>query len=105
MGRGRLRVWPLLVGALVLGACSTGDPTLTGTEASRVITDALEEETGQRPTEVRCPDETPVEAGETFRCTIVADDGSEIGATITFEDEDGTLDIQVDDELSSPPSG
>lgn len=98
----------LAMAAMVLAAaCSSGAATISGGEAGDQIADllAIEEDVGQRPPEVRCPNEITVEAGGSFRCTLVAGDGSEIGLTATFTDDDRSVDaVKVDDTVSSPPT-
>lgn len=91
----------LALGSLLLGACSgsieIGGRVLDVDEAETEIADQLEATVGQRPASVDCPDEEiPVEEGGTFRCTLTAEDGTTIGLTAAFTNDDGGLDIQVD---------
>ena len=95
----------LAVSTLALGACGS-EPTIPTGELEERVAALLQEETGNTPDEVSCPDELPARKGESVRCTYRML-GYEVGASVTVRDEpDGDsvrLDIQVDDEPISGP--
>jgi uncharacterized protein DUF4333 len=81
--------------ALSLGAC--GERKLDVRDAAKKISAKLEEQTGQRPRSVRCPDEdVKAKKGETFRCTVTGRDGSRFGLVATLTDDDGRFTFRVD---------
>jgi hypothetical protein len=83
---------------LLVGCSST--PTVSSDDAERQITDVLEGETGQRPDEVRCPEDLEAEIGAAMRCEL-SDGDATYGVTIAITDvTDGvaTFDIEVDPE-------
>jgi Domain of unknown function (DUF4333) len=50
---------------------------------------------GTAPLSVDCPQDVPAEAGDNFRCTEVADDGSVATITATQTDDDGNVQWEV----------
>jgi outer membrane murein-binding lipoprotein Lpp len=98
---------PALAGAAVVLAlltagcsASAGTPTVSSEELETQVVAMLEEQVGQTPDDLDCPDALPAEEGAEVRCTLTAGD-SAIGVTVTatsVEGEDVTLGIQVDDE-------
>lgn len=101
-----LRLAALLpVGALVLGACSVGaERTLKTADVQRQIASQLEAQSHQRPTSVDCPGDIRAQKGQTFHCTLTADDGSTIGATGTVTGSGGKFTFVVDTRVSTPPT-
>ena len=47
------------------------------------------------PLSVDCPEDVPAGAGDTFRCTAVADDGSVATITVTQSDDQGNVRWEV----------
>lgn len=94
--------------AAVAASCSTGgDDAVSREDVQENVADELEQLTGERPSEVDCPDDLDAEEGATMRCTLAADDGSSIGVTMTVTEVDGDnvqWDIQVDDTVESGPT-
>jgi len=86
----------------VLAGCGT--KTVQGSEVSKRISEGLHRQVGQRPDQVKCPDQVEAKAGKKARCTIVASDGSEVGLTVTMKDDKGKFDYAVDNRLSKPPT-
>jgi hypothetical protein len=84
---------------VALGGCSgsveIGGRVLSGDELETQITDKLEEQVGQRPASVECPDEVEVEVGAAFQCTLTADDGTTLPVNGTVTDEEGGFEIEV----------
>lgn len=88
--------------AVLLPACSAsfevGGSTLDTAEVEAEVADQLEALVGERPASIDCPDDITAEEGATHRCTLTTDDGSTIGLTLTMTDDEGSFDIEVDDE-------
>lgn len=85
--------------AVLLVGCSS-PKTVSSADAAQQISDVLEDETGQRPDDVTCPEDLDAEVGATMRCELT-DGEATYGVTIDVtEVEDGvaTFDIQVDSE-------
>ncbi|MBK1787504.1 DUF4333 domain-containing protein [Prauserella sp. ASG 168] len=85
-------------------------PSLSAAELEQRSTEALTQTAGQRPAKVECPGPLAAQIGQSIRCVLTADDGSEIGFTITVESSEpgsdqAKLDIQVDDEVLRGPTG
>lgn len=94
---------PLL--ALGLGLTACGADAVGTDELEDEVASMLEDETGNAPDVVDCPDELPAEEDESVRCTYEML-GYEMGATLTVAGvEDGRVDfrLQVDDEPISGP--
>lgn len=86
--------------AVLLLGCSTTTKKVSAGDAAQQISDVLEDETGQRPDEVTCPEDLEAEVGATMRCELT-DGEATYGVTIgVTEVEDGvaTFDIEVDAE-------
>jgi len=96
-----LAVLAAAVPALLAGC---GTRTVEGSAVSQRISDGLQRQVGQRPAQVRCPDQIEAEAGKRARCTIVGTDGSEIGVRVTMKDDQGKFDYAVDNRVSKPPT-
>ncbi|UED83255.1 DUF4333 domain-containing protein [Streptomyces profundus] len=89
---------------LLAGGCSSGgDPVVDKEEVAEKVSSALEEQIGQAPDDVTCPEDLPAEVGASIRCELTAD-GDTLGVTVTATAVDGTdaeLDIQVDDTIAN----
>lgn len=101
MDRRRTIATPLVAaGVLLLSACEAsvevGERVVDSAEVESEIANQLEAEVGQRPASVDCPDEIQAAEGETYRCTLTAEDGSTIGLTLTMTDDEGNFDFEVD---------
>lgn len=100
--RGRnVLVTVAIAGGIALTGCSasTGG-SVDSNELEQQVSDTLEAEVGTAPEGVDCPEELAAEAGATTRCTVTAPDGSEIGATVTVNEIDGSdvnFSVEVDD--------
>lgn len=89
----------LCVGLGLLVGCSS-TPTVSSGDAANQIADVLEDQTGQRPDEVRCAEDLEAEIGAAMRCEL-SDGDATYGVTISITDvTDGvaTFDIEVDPE-------
>ena len=84
--------------AAVLGLAACGEKTLDTGDAERQIADKLDELRNVRPKEVSCPDDMKAKKGETYRCTITAPNGEQIGATVEMTDDDGKFRFEVDQQ-------
>ena len=86
----RKATWIVAVLAVVfaLGACSK---TLDIDEIEDQISTGIEEQTGAQVSEVDCPDEVDAEEGDTFDCTVTAEDGTEANVKVTQTSDDGDV--------------
>ena len=73
---------------LMLGACSK---TLEMDEVESQIQTGIEEQTGATVTEVSCPEEVEAKEGDTFDCTVKAEDGTEGTVEVTQTSDDGDV--------------
>lgn len=98
-----LRVLAAAAGtALVLTAagCSSVDAVPQGDIEERISSD-LEEQVGQTPDDVSCPDDLEAEEGAEMECTLTAGE-DELGVTVTVDEVDGeevNYSFVVDDEV------
>lgn len=83
-----------LAATLALAAC--GEQVLDTDELESEIATELEDQTGVVPSSVDCPADVPAGEGNTFRCTVTADDGSSAGITVKQTDDEGSIDWEVD---------
>jgi hypothetical protein len=81
----------LATGALLL----FGGRTLDTAEAERQIARITEEQAGVAPTQVSCPEDVPLEAGTTTRCTAQLD-GQPISFTVRQTDDEGNVRVDSD---------
>lgn len=99
MAVGIRRVAVALLGTWALVACSDSGG-VDREELEQTVKEKLAEEVGQTPKSIDCPEELKAELDASIRCTLTAEDGSEIGLTVTVTGVDGgdvNFDIQVDD--------
>jgi hypothetical protein len=93
-----LAVIPFLLAGLA--ACSS-TAVLTADTVATSAEDALEEQTGIRPT-ISCPEDVEAKVGEKTRCTLTGgDDPTEYGVTVTVtsvEGKNATFDVEVDEK-------
>ena len=90
----RLARFLVLAATAALAAC--GQKVIETGQLEEDIAAELEAQTGVVPASVDCPADVPAEKGNTFRCTVTADDGSSAGITVTQTDDDGGIDWVVD---------
>lgn len=88
-----------------LSACSvtvgSADKTVDRAKLEQKVSQTLAEKTGQTPKSVTCPDALKAKVDAITRCTLTADDGSQIGANVTVTSVNGddvNFDIKVDDQ-------
>lgn len=89
----------LAVPAMVLGSAGCGANAVTADDVEMQISDQLEEQVGQQPDDVSCPDDLPAEEGESIRCELTAGEDT-LGVTATVTSVEGdtvNFDIQVDE--------
>ncbi len=86
----------------VAGGCS-GTTTMSQEEAEKQISAALEEQVGEAPDDIACPDDITAEVGETMECELT--DGDDVyGVTMTITEVEGDkalFDVEVDEEPKS----
>lgn len=85
-------------------AAGCGQQTLAKTEVEEQVKSELTKKVGQAPKEIRCPGDLDAKKGAKTRCTLIADDGSEIGVAVRvtrLEDDKAIFDIEVDDKVRS----
>ncbi|MEX0768695.1 MAG: DUF4333 domain-containing protein [Microthrixaceae bacterium] len=78
-----------------------GEVSVDQADLEQGVSAELEAVVGQTPASVACEDDLPAEIGAQVRCTVTADDGSEIGATVTVDEVDGTdvkYSVEVDED-------
>lgn len=95
------------VPALALGLTACGAGSVSTDDLEEQVASMLEEQTGNTPDSVDCPDELPAEEDATVRCTYEMLD-YEVGVTVTTTSVDGSevnFSIKVDDEPTSGPDG
>ncbi len=88
------------VAALALAAC--GGSAVAQDDVESEVKRVLTQEVGQAPKEVRCPEDLTAEKGEKMTCTVVAEDASELDATVTVTEVDGDnakFDVEVGEEV------
>jgi hypothetical protein len=84
----------LLVATAAVSLAACGDEALLDTkEAERTIAERLAEASGQEVT-VSCPDDVPIEQGNTFDCDAEAD-GREVTVRVRQVDDDGRVRFRV----------
>jgi predicted small secreted protein len=98
MNRIRLIAAPILA-ALLLAGCQAsvgiGERIVDAEDAETQIADELEEQVGQRPKSIECPDDMKAEEGETYTCVLTAEDGTELDVALTMTDDEGNFEIEV----------
>ncbi|MGH2724858.1 MAG: DUF4333 domain-containing protein [Actinomycetota bacterium] len=101
--RPRLRTAPSRGGILVLaallgtGACqfSFGGSKLDTDKIEAEVTRGIEDQTGVAVQSVDCPDDVELEAGNTFTCTVTAEDGSTGQVDVTQQDDEGNVEWEL----------
>lgn len=84
----------------LLAACGAG--SVPASDVEEQISTVLEQEVGQAPDDVTCPDDLPGEVGAEMSCELSAG-GQTIGVTVTVSSVDGgqvNFDVLVDDAPS-----
>jgi hypothetical protein len=79
--------------AAVVVACSSA-PVLDNDRLQQVIADGLQQQAGVTAT-VSCPDNQPIQLGETFTCTAAAQDGTNLTIKVVQTDNAGNVDWSV----------
>lgn len=93
----------VLLFALALAGC--GGNSIAAADIEEEVSAQLAATVGETPEDVECPDDVPAEVGETTRCVLTAEDGTQIGVTVTVtevSDGEANFDIEVDDEVMEP---
>jgi RNase P/RNase MRP subunit POP5 len=99
----RARAIPALIAAtafVALSACSS-DPKVDKDDLAKEVSSKLEEQVGQKPKNVDCPDDLEGKKDATTKCILTADDDSTYDVTVTVTSVDGSnvkFDIKVADE-------
>ncbi len=79
---------------VLAAACST-TPVLDDDRLEEVISTQFEQQTGVGLTSISCPDDTPIEQGNTFQCTATAADGQTLTMQVTQTDDAGRVNWEV----------
>ncbi|MDS1269432.1 DUF4333 domain-containing protein [Lipingzhangella sp. LS1_29] len=82
---------------------SFGQQAVSGDEVAEQAATQLEQQVGQRPDEVTCPEDLPAEVDATIRCELTHA-GETYGVTVTttrVNDDDVEFDIEVDEQPSA----
>ena len=100
MNRMRAMASPLAGAVLLLTGCQAsvevGERIVDTDDAETQIADKLEEQVGQRPASIDCPQDMKAEEGQTYTCVLTADDGTQLDVTLTMTDDEGNFDIEVE---------
>jgi len=83
----------LALAALAVGAC--GSSELDVSKAAKLIETAVRTQVGARVKSVKCPSNVPIEAKDTFTCTVAGSDGSKGEATVTQRDDQGNISVDA----------
>ena len=93
--RAASRRMAMLAAAVLLttGACefTVGSDDLNIPALEAEITRGIEDQTGIQVQSVDCPDTVPIEEGNTFTCTVTADDGTTGEVEVVQEDDEGNV--------------
>ncbi len=103
----RLLATALLAALVSLGgaACS-GSANVPRDQVGQQISDQLNQQIGQRPDSVTCPEDLPAKVGASVRCTLKAGTDT-LGVTATVTSVEGTnvkFNIQVDQTITPAPA-
>ena len=94
----RSRAGPIAIVAVLsftgCGGGGTAEDPIPGENLEQEISKDLQESRGVRPKAVQCPEEVEAKNGTTFKCTIIAPDGSEVDGKGTVT-EGGGFDFEV----------
>jgi hypothetical protein len=87
----------LLLLVVLLGACqvSVSDDTLDADKLELEVGRGIEEQTGIQVESVDCPDDVQIQAGDTFTCTVTAEDGSTAPVDVTQQDDEGNVTWEI----------
>ncbi len=80
--------------AAIVGACTK---TLDTSGVETQLKTKIEQQLGETVTTVDCPDDIPVQAGATFRCTATAPSGAPSTVEVTQTDDQGHLTWKIVD--------
>jgi hypothetical protein len=86
---------------LVLVACGS---VIDASALEAEIRDGVQSQAGVTLTEVVCPENRALSAGDVFTCTATANDGRTLEVTITQDDDQGNVRWQVTGESFASPS-
>ncbi|MCW4353127.1 DUF4333 domain-containing protein [Hoyosella sp. YIM 151337] len=94
--RRRYAVVAVTAGAVLLAGCSS---SVSGSDLEAELTTGLEEQTGEAPASVSCPDSLDAEVGATAECTFVDALDTEYRITVRASAVDGQ-DVDFDWEVA-----
>jgi len=99
----------LLTGCSGSASVSVGDgtPQISGANLSKQVAKELAASTGQPTPRIKCPDPLIGKVGKTTRCTLIGDDQSTVGLTVTVTSVDDSrihFHVDVDDTATPGPS-
>jgi hypothetical protein len=93
----------VLVGSAALAACGLV-PALDDAVIEQSIRDGVQQQTGITLTEVECPTSRPIQQGDVFTCSAVADDGRVLEISVTQDDAQGNVSWEVTNEFYPTPA-
>lgn len=84
------------------GSVSVGSDSVSKSDVESQITSQLEEQTGQTPDDVSCPDDLDAKVDATMTCVLTAGtDTVDVDVTVTsVKDGDVAFDIEVADQVN-----
>ncbi|MFW5417753.1 DUF4333 domain-containing protein [Nocardiopsis sp. CNT-189] len=100
-GLGALAV--LLTAGCSFNASIGGAAAVPADEVAKEAAAVLEEQVGQAPDDLTCPEDLPAEVGSSIRCELTAG-GETLGVTVTTTSAEGS-DVNFDVEVDEQPAG
>ena len=93
---------PLLLGAVALfaltGAACQTTLSLNGDQLEQVITQQFQQQTGVALASIDCPNDRPLQTGDTFTCTATTELDEALTLSVTQTDDQGHVNWQVASE-------
>ncbi|MGH2661409.1 MAG: DUF4333 domain-containing protein [Actinomycetota bacterium] len=83
-----LRFVIIVIAALALAGCTQ---VLDEEQLESEISSGIEEQTGATGVSVECPEDVPLEQGNTFTCTATSDQGDVGQVQVTQTDDEGNV--------------
>ena len=88
-------IWIAALTVLVFAGC-TGQRVVDTEALEANIASEIEAQAGFAPTSVSCPEDVPAQEGDTFNCTVTAEDGSSANVSVRQTDDQGSVTWEVD---------
>ena len=97
------RLGLILVGLAALAGCGLV-PALDDSVIEQSIREGVQQQTGITIAEVECPTSRPIQQGDVFTCSAVADDGRVLEISVTQDDAQGNVSWEVTNEFFPTPA-